>query len=117
MQDPVRRRFARTYGRRRQPPGPRAGDGAPGGGRSGFSHALKCVADTLAELIIASDTDQVGVCLYGTVKHKNSNNFPHIYVLHPLDVPDAAAIKNPSPLVALLTVVSQSRVDVEHFFI
>jgi ATP-dependent DNA helicase 2 subunit 1 len=115
MQDPVRRRFAQP--RFAQPrsarDGPRAtlvtepafscsqgggagdgdGDGAPGGGRSGFSHALKCVADTLAELIIASDTDQVGVCLYGTVKHKNSNNFPHIYVLHPLDVPDAAAIK------------------------
>lgn len=65
----------------------------PGDRRSAFSHAMKCVADTLADLIIASDTDQVGVCLYGTVKHKNTNNFPHIYVLHPLDVPDAAAIK------------------------
>ena len=69
-------------------------DGSGGdGGMSVFSHALKCVADTLADLIIASDTDQVGVCLYGTGKHKNSNNFPNIYVLHPLDVPDAAAIK------------------------
>ncbi len=54
---------------------------------------MKVIADTLADLIIASDTDQVGVCLYGTVKHKNTNSFPHIYVLHPLDVPDAAAIK------------------------
>ena len=63
------------------------------GGSSEFSKALKCVADCLADQIISRESDQVGVCLYGTEKHQNKNNFPHIYVLHDLDVPDAATIK------------------------
>ena len=57
-----------------------------------FKLALKCAAAILAEKIIATEHDLVGVCIYGCEKKNNSNEFDNVYVLQDLDVPDAHRI-------------------------
>ena len=69
-------------------------DGAEGKPpQSVLSVALRCVAESMRSQIITNPDDQIGICLYGTAEHKNKNNFPAVYVLHDLNVPDAMSIK------------------------
>ena len=71
-----------------------------GGAESPFRSAVTCAARTLSNKIISSDTDLVGVLLYGTKKSKNENSFDGVYVLHDLDVPSAQRIKELEELAA-----------------
>lgn len=78
-----------------------------------FQNAIKCAIATLTDKIISSETDLLGICLYGTVcacfillflrfwttfwfikqkTKKNPNDFDNIMVLMDLDVPDAQNI-------------------------
>jgi len=67
---------------------PMAGDA----GEIPFHNSIKCAIATLTDKIISSDSDLVGVCLYGTKQKRNLNDFESIYVLQDLDVPDAHRI-------------------------
>ncbi|KAH7049058.1 SPOC like C-terminal domain-containing protein [Linnemannia elongata] len=58
-----------------------------------FYTAIKCAKQVQLNKIISSDSDLIGVVLYGTRQAKNANNFAHIYVLQDLDVPDVGKIQ------------------------
>ncbi|RUS22756.1 hypothetical protein BC937DRAFT_87171 [Endogone sp. FLAS-F59071] len=58
-----------------------------------FESAIKCARSVLMNKIISSESDLVGILLYGTEKKQNSTNFEHIYILQDLDMPDAQRIK------------------------
>ncbi|KAG0331408.1 X-ray repair cross-complementing protein 6, partial [Podila humilis] len=58
-----------------------------------FKTAIKCAMTVLLNKIISSDSDLVGVVLYGTAKSENSNNFSNIYVLQDLEAPNVHKIK------------------------
>ncbi|KAG0045857.1 X-ray repair cross-complementing protein 6 [Gryganskiella cystojenkinii] len=58
-----------------------------------FYKAIKCAMTVQMNKIISSDSDLVGVMLYGTEKSKNPNNFENIYVLQELDTPDVNKIQ------------------------
>ena len=60
---------------------------------SPFQAAMKCIASTMKNKIISSETDRIGVLCYGTSKSKNPAGFPHVYILQDLAVPDAPSIK------------------------
>ncbi|KAF8979016.1 X-ray repair cross-complementing protein 6 [Entomortierella lignicola] len=57
-----------------------------------FYTAIKCAMTVQLNKIISSDSDLVGVVLYGTDKSRNTNNFANIYVLQDLEVPDVNKI-------------------------
>ncbi|KAI8354817.1 SPOC like C-terminal domain-containing protein [Mortierella sp. GBAus27b] len=57
-----------------------------------FYTAIKCAMTVQLNKIISSESDLVGIILYGT-KSKNSTNFEHIYVLQDLDTPDVNKIQ------------------------
>ncbi|KAF9374594.1 X-ray repair cross-complementing protein 6 [Podila verticillata] len=57
-----------------------------------FKTAIKCASAVLLNKIVTSETDLVGIVLYGTAKAKNANNFENIYVLQDLDAPDVHKI-------------------------
>ncbi|KAI9235958.1 MAG: SPOC like C-terminal domain-containing protein [Podila humilis] len=57
-----------------------------------FKTAIKCASAVLLNKIVTSETDLVGIVLYGTAKSKNANNFENIYVLQDLDAPDVHKI-------------------------
>ncbi|KAF9412012.1 X-ray repair cross-complementing protein 6 [Podila epigama] len=58
-----------------------------------FKTAIKCAMTVQLNKIISSESDLVGVVLYGTQVSKNPNNFEHIYVLQDLDAPDVQKIQ------------------------
>ncbi|KAG0267084.1 X-ray repair cross-complementing protein 6 [Mortierella polycephala] len=58
-----------------------------------FYTAIKCAMTVHLNKIISSESDLVGIVLYGTEKSKNSNNFENIYVLQDLDTPDVHKIQ------------------------
>ncbi|KAF9431936.1 X-ray repair cross-complementing protein 6 [Entomortierella beljakovae] len=58
-----------------------------------FYTAIKCAMTVQLNKIISSDSDLVGVVLYGTEKSKNANNFENIYVLQDLEAPDVNKIQ------------------------
>ncbi|KAF9130438.1 X-ray repair cross-complementing protein 6 [Mortierella sp. 14UC] len=58
-----------------------------------FYTAIKCAKQVQLNKIISSDSDLIGVVLYGTRQAKNANSFAHIYVLQDLDVPDVSKIQ------------------------
>ncbi|KAF9196946.1 X-ray repair cross-complementing protein 6 [Haplosporangium sp. Z 11] len=58
-----------------------------------FYTAIKCAMAVHLNKIISSESDLVGIVLYGTEKSKNSNNFENIYVLQDLDTPDVHKIQ------------------------
>ncbi|KAF9967257.1 X-ray repair cross-complementing protein 6 [Mortierella alpina] len=58
-----------------------------------FYTAIKCAMTVQLNKIISSESDLVGIVLYGTAKSKNSNNFENIYVLQELDAPDVQKIQ------------------------
>ncbi|KAG0238181.1 X-ray repair cross-complementing protein 6 [Mortierella sp. GBA43] len=58
-----------------------------------FYTAIKCAMTVQLNKIISSESDLVGIILYGTEKSKNSTNFEHIYVLQDLDTPDVNKIQ------------------------
>lgn len=58
-----------------------------------FSAALKCASATMQNKIISSENDRVGVLFYNTCESKNPAGFPGIYLLLPLDIPDAPGIR------------------------
>lgn len=60
---------------------------------SPFQAAMKCVAATMKNKIISSETDRIGVMCYGTSKSKNPAGFSNIYLLQDLEVSDAPSIK------------------------
>ncbi|KAF9096528.1 X-ray repair cross-complementing protein 6 [Mortierella sp. AD031] len=74
-----------------------------------FNTAIKCAKQVQLNKIISSDSDLVGVVLYGTGQAKNANNFAHIYVLQDLDVPDVSKIQQ-------LEAIEESRInfDIEY---
>ena len=43
--------------------------------------------------IITSDSDKIGIVLYGCYQSENPLNFPNIFVLQSLDATDAQIIK------------------------
>lgn len=51
-----------------------------------------CARNVLANKIIASDKDLVGIVLFGTQKVNNINKFKSIYILQELDTPDVRRI-------------------------
>ncbi|KAG0031071.1 X-ray repair cross-complementing protein 6 [Podila clonocystis] len=57
-----------------------------------FKTAIKCARAVLMNKIVATETDLVGIVLYGTAKSKNSNNFENIYVLQDLEEPNVHKI-------------------------
>ncbi|GAM24158.1 hypothetical protein SAMD00019534_073330, partial [Acytostelium subglobosum LB1] len=57
-----------------------------------FDNAIKCLIQTITDKIITSDSDLIGLCLYGTDKNKNLNDFENIYVMFDLDIPDPKTI-------------------------
>lgn len=57
-----------------------------------FQAAMKCVASTMKNKIISSESDRIGVICYNTGKSKNPAGFPHIFYLQELDIPDAPSI-------------------------
>ncbi|KAF9582574.1 X-ray repair cross-complementing protein 6 [Lunasporangiospora selenospora] len=58
-----------------------------------FYMAVKCAMTVQLNKIISSDSDLVGILLYGTEKSKNANNFENIYVLQDLEAPDVHKIQ------------------------
>ncbi|KAG0369940.1 SPOC like C-terminal domain-containing protein [Gamsiella multidivaricata] len=58
-----------------------------------FYTAIKCAMTVLLNKIISSESDLVGIVLYGTQKSKNANNSEHIYVLQNLEIPDVNKIQ------------------------
>ncbi|KAG0005266.1 X-ray repair cross-complementing protein 6 [Modicella reniformis] len=62
-------------------------------GETPFYTAIKCAMTVQLNKIISSDSDLVGIVLYGTEKSKNPNNFQHIYVLQDLETPDVNKIQ------------------------
>ncbi|KAF9362451.1 X-ray repair cross-complementing protein 6 [Mortierella sp. NVP85] len=58
-----------------------------------FYTAMKCAMTVQLNKIISSESDLVGIVLYGTEKSKNPNNFEHIYVLQDLEAPDVNKIQ------------------------
>ncbi|KAG0207556.1 X-ray repair cross-complementing protein 6 [Mortierella sp. GBA30] len=58
-----------------------------------FYTAIKCAMTVQLNKIISSESDLVGIVLYGTAKSKNSNNFENIYVLQELETPDVQKIQ------------------------
>ncbi|PRP84411.1 hypothetical protein PROFUN_08091 [Planoprotostelium fungivorum] len=65
-----------------------------------FHNAIKCAMATLTDKIISSDSDLVGICLYGTKKKKNTNEFEGVYIFHDLDNPDAQVILDCESIIA-----------------
>ncbi|KAG0296956.1 X-ray repair cross-complementing protein 6 [Dissophora globulifera] len=63
------------------------------GGEIPFYTAIKCAMTVQLNKIISSESDLVGIVLYGTSKSKNSNNFENIYVLQDLETPDVNKIQ------------------------
>ncbi|KAJ1543826.1 X-ray repair cross-complementing protein 6, partial [Nowakowskiella sp. JEL0078] len=57
-----------------------------------FQQSLKVVETTLTNKIIQSETDLVGVLLFGTKRSRNTSNFENLFLLQNLDVPDANRI-------------------------
>ncbi|KAG0244418.1 X-ray repair cross-complementing protein 6 [Actinomortierella wolfii] len=62
-------------------------------GESPFKMAIKCAKSVQMNKIISSESDLVGIMVYGVEKTKNANNFENICVLQDLDIPDASGIK------------------------
>ena len=60
---------------------------------SAFSAALKCASATMQNKIISSENDRVGVLFYNTSESKNPAGFPGIFLMLPLDIPDAPGIR------------------------
>ncbi|KAF9090607.1 X-ray repair cross-complementing protein 6 [Mortierella sp. AM989] len=58
-----------------------------------FYTAIKCAMTVQLNKIISSESDLVGVVLYGTEKSKNANSFENIYVLQDLETPDVNKIQ------------------------
>ncbi|CAG0884455.1 unnamed protein product [Darwinula stevensoni] len=63
------------------------------GADEAIKQCLECVKRTLMNKIISSDSDLVGVVLFGTEKSKNIYNFEHVLVLVDLSCPSADSIK------------------------
>ena len=57
-----------------------------------FENAIKCAISAYTDKIISNESDLLGICLYGTEKNENFNDFKGVYVLQPLDIPDAQRI-------------------------
>jgi len=57
-----------------------------------FQKSITCAKNVLMSKIISSDKDLVGVILFGTEKNQNSSDFPNVYDLQALDMPDADRI-------------------------
>eukprot|EP01012_Entosiphon_sulcatum_P028877 TRINITY_DN3503_c0_g1_i1.p1 TRINITY_DN3503_c0_g1~~TRINITY_DN3503_c0_g1_i1.p1 ORF type:complete len:719 (-),score=114.09 TRINITY_DN3503_c0_g1_i1:1235-3367(-) len=70
-----------------------------------FANAIVAATMAYKDKIISNDRDLLGVCLYATQHKRNQFEFPHVYMFHDLDVPDAVRIRE---LEALLD-------DVEEF--
>jgi len=61
-----------------------------------FTDALSCVVACMNERILKSDTDLIGLVLYGTAKAKTPEGimpFPHTYVMIAPDLPSATEIR------------------------
>ena len=56
--------------------------------------ALKCVHTTLRRKILGSPNDVIGVLLYGSEKKFGINDFEHLSLILPLDIPEAKSIQN-----------------------
>ncbi|XP_075430139.1 X-ray repair cross-complementing protein 6 isoform X2 [Ascaphus truei] len=61
-------------------------------GLTPFDLTLQCIRNVYTSKIISSDRDLVAVVFYGTNTHKNTGDFPHVYVLHDLDTPGAKRV-------------------------
>ncbi|MEE6502670.1 hypothetical protein FKM82_004595 [Ascaphus truei] len=57
-----------------------------------FLSYSQCIRNVYTSKIISSDRDLVAVVFYGTNTHKNTGDFPHVYVLHDLDTPGAKRV-------------------------
>lgn len=55
---------------------------------------LKATLSFMKSKIITSDSDKIGIVLYGCAATQNPLNFPHIFVLQSLDSTDAQIIKS-----------------------
>ncbi|KAF9977627.1 X-ray repair cross-complementing protein 6 [Actinomortierella ambigua] len=62
-------------------------------GESPFKMAIKCAKSVQMNKIISSESDLIGIMVYGVEKTKNASNFENICVLQDLDIPDASGIK------------------------
>ncbi|KAK9721005.1 ATP-dependent DNA helicase II subunit 1, variant 2 [Basidiobolus ranarum] len=61
--------------------------------------ALKCINSVLLDKIVTSNSDLLGILLYGTEETKNSGGLENIYLLQNLETPDATSIKELESLV------------------
>lgn len=61
-------------------------------GKIPFHVVLQCAVNALTSKIITNESDYVGVCFFGSVQKKNSNDFESVYVACPLDRPSAQVI-------------------------
>ncbi|KAG0268258.1 X-ray repair cross-complementing protein 6 [Actinomortierella ambigua] len=78
-------------------------------GESPFKMAIKCAKSVQMNKIISSESDLVGIMVYGVEKTKNANNFENICVLQDLDIPDASGIKQ-------LEALEEGTLDFEDMF-
>ncbi|KAJ3035302.1 X-ray repair cross-complementing protein 6 [Rhizophlyctis rosea] len=61
-------------------------------GVSYFTAALRCAGKFLQTKIVQSESDLMGLVLFGTNTAKNPMNFEHIYAMYDLDFPDVDRI-------------------------
>ena len=61
---------------------------------SSIDSVLRAALSFMKTKIITSDTDKIGLVLFGCAKTSNSLNLPNICIMQHLDTPDAATIKN-----------------------
>ena len=66
---------------------------------SPFYKALKCISNVFKNKIISSPDDLLGILFFHCQKMQNSTNFPHIYLFHPLEQPDAPIMQKLEQLI------------------
>ncbi|OBZ85953.1 ATP-dependent DNA helicase II subunit 1 [Choanephora cucurbitarum] len=58
-----------------------------------FQTALKAVRSKLLDTLYTRPNDQMSIVFFNTISNNNTANKDHIYLLQPLDIPDAPRIK------------------------
>ena len=66
---------------------------------SPFYKALKCISTVFKNKIISSPDDFLGILFFHCQKMVNSTNFPHIYLFHSLEQPDAPIMQRLEQLI------------------
>ena len=59
------------------------------GNPSPLQESLRTIASFCCDSVVTDNKQKIGVCLFGTEKLNNPNDFPNMHVLHDAEVPDA----------------------------